>query len=353
MLKLENISKKLGDFTLSGISMEIREGEYYVLLGRSGSGKTQLLELIAGLNEADSGKIWLDDEDITFKKIQDRNIGLVFQDYAIFPNLTVFGNIAYSLHCRKTDKPTIKKEVTRIAKELNISHLLNRFTHNLSGGELQRVALARTLITSPRLLLLDEPLASIDASLKDDIKRTFRQLNRKGLTIIHVTHDYSEAVSLATWIGVIHNGRVIQEGSPDDVFGKPANRFVARYAGIRNFFRVRFSKEGLSWKAESDGKLAFNLTEGSYPEEGLIIIKSSAISIYNAELPRDTGNCFKGVVKDISPCEQGMELLVEAGELFYVDVPMNDFKKLQITDTSDVWISFPSEACIVLNGGSV
>jgi len=351
MLKLENISKKLGNFSLAEISMEIRNGEYYVLLGRSGSGKTQLLELIAGLNDPDSGKIWLDNEDITTKKIQERNIGLVFQDYAIFPNLTVFGNIAYSLRCKKTDKKVINNEVTRIAKELNISHLLNRFTNNLSGGELQRVALARTLITSPRLLLLDEPLASIDASLKDDIKRTFRQLNRKGLTIVHVTHDYSEAVSLATRIGVIHNGRILQEGLPDDVFGKPVNRFVARYAGIRNFFRVKFRNEGRSWKAECNGNLVLNLPEGKYPEEGLIIIRSNAISIFKADSSNEAGNCFRGVVKEISPCEQGMEFLVEAGEMFYVDVPVNDFKKLQITEASDVWISFPAEACIALPGG--
>lgn len=351
MLKLENISKKLGNFSLAEISMEIRNGEYYVLLGRSGSGKTQLLELIAGLNDPDSGKIWLDNEDITTKKIQERNIGLVFQDYAIFPNLTVFGNIAYSLRCKKTDKKDINNEVTRIAKELNISHLLNRFTNNLSGGELQRVALARTLITSPRLLLLDEPLASIDASLKDDIKRTFRQLNRKGLTIVHVTHDYSEAVSLATRIGVIHNGRILQEGLPDDVFGKPVNRFVARYAGIRNFFRVKFRNEGRSWKAECNGNLVLNLPEGKYPEEGLIIIRSNAISIFKADPSNEAGNCFRGVVKELSPSEQGIELLVEAGEMFYVDVPMNDFKKLQITEASDVWISFPAEACIALPGG--
>jgi ABC-type Fe3+/spermidine/putrescine transport system ATPase subunit len=351
MLKLENISKKLGNFNLSGISMEIRKGEYYVLLGRSGSGKTQLLELIAGLNDPDSGKIWLDNEDITTRKIQERNIGLVFQDYAIFPNLTVFGNIAYSLHCRKTNKATINKEVTGVAKELNINHLLNRYTNNLSGGELQRVALARTLITSPRLLLLDEPLASIDASLKDDIKRTFRQLNRKGLTIVHVTHDYSEAVSLATKIGVIHNGRIVQEGKPDAVFGKPANRFVARYAGMRNFFRVRFRNEGRSWKADCDGKIALSLPEGNYPDEGLIIIRSNAISISKAEPQNETGNCFKGVVREVAPCEYGMELLVDAGELFYVDVPSNDFNKLQITEASDVWISFPAEACIVLQSG--
>jgi molybdate/tungstate transport system ATP-binding protein len=351
MLKLEKISKKLGDFSLSAISIDIRDGEYYVLLGRSGSGKTKLLELIAGLSDPDSGKIWLDDEDISFKRIQDRNIGLVFQDYAVFPNLTVFGNIAYPLHCRKTDKITVNKEVNRVAKELNISHLLNRYTHNLSGGELQRVALARTLIISPRLLLLDEPMASIDTNLKDDIKRTFRQLNKKGLTIIHVTHDYSEAVSLASRIGVIHNGCIIQEGLPDEVFLKPANRFVARYAGIRNFFRVRFRNEGNSWKAECDGQLVINLPDGNYPEEGLIILRNDAISIIKEEPAHKTENLFKGVVKDISPCEQGMELMVEAGELFYVDIPLNDFKELNITENSDVWISFSAEACVVLQGG--
>jgi molybdate/tungstate transport system ATP-binding protein len=350
MLKLENISKKLGDFTLSGISMIIRDGEYYVLLGRSGSGKTQLLELIAGLNFPDSGKIYLDDEDITFKNIQDRNIGLVFQDYAIFPNLTVFGNIAYSLHCRKVDKNTINKKVVQVAKELNIIDLLNRLTNNLSGGELQRVALARTLITSPQLLLLDEPLASIDASLKDDIKRIFRQLNKRGLSIVHVTHDYTEAVSLATRIGVIHNGRIIQEGSPDEVFGKPVNRFVARYAGIRNFFRGKFRKEGQSWKADCDGKLVINLADRNYPEEGLIIIRSSDICLSNVEPLHKTSNCLKGVIKEIWPCDKGMELRVEAGELFYVDVPVNDYYKLQVSEDSEVWISFPAEACTVLGG---
>jgi ABC-type Fe3+/spermidine/putrescine transport system ATPase subunit len=351
MLKLENVSKKLGNFSLSGISLEINNGEYYVLLGRSGSGKTQLLELIAGLNDPDSGNIWLDNEDITLRKIQERKIGLVFQDYAIFPNLTVFGNIAYSLHCRKNDKETIKNEVARIATELNISHLLNRFTNNLSGGELQRVALARTLITSPRLLLLDEPLASLDASLKDDIKRTFRQLNKKGLTIVHVTHDYSEAVSLATKIGVLHNGRIVQEGKPENVFGKPANRFVARYAGVRNFFRVKFRNEDSKWKADCEGKTVLCLPEGSYPEEGLIIIRSDAISISDAKPSDATVNCFKGIVSEIWPCEQGMELLVEAGETFYVDVPVNDFTKLRIGENSDVWISFPAEACVALPGG--
>lgn len=350
MLRLCDINKRLGDFCLSEINIDIPGGEYYVLLGRSGSGKTQLLELIAGLNDPDSGKIFINGEDVTEKRIQARNVGLVFQDYAIFPNMTVFGNIAYSLHARNTARNEIKSKVRAIADELNISHLLNRFTNNLSGGELQRVALARTLITSPRLLLLDEPMASIDASLKDDIKKIFRQLNKKGLTIVHVTHDYREAVSLASRVGVIHNGHIIQEGTPSTVFTRPVNRFVARYAGIRNFFRVKFSFGEGRWHARSERELVFTMNEDHYPGEGLIIIRSDAITI-SCHKPLDIPvNCFSGIVKDIFPIDGGMELMIDAGEVFFVDVQANEFKLLGLKELEKVWISFPPEAGVVLQG---
>lgn len=350
MLKLKNINKKLGNFALSGITIEIFEGEYYVLLGRSGSGKTQLLELIAGLNLPDSGEIWINNRDVTRKKIQERQVGLVFQDYAIFPNMTVFGNIAYSLHSRRLKRKEINQKVNKIAEEMNIKDILDRFTNNLSGGELQRVALARTLINSPRLLLLDEPMASIDASLKDDIRRTLRQLNRNGLTIIHVTHDYREAVSLATRIGVIHNGHIIQEGLPEVVFSRPVNKFVARYAGIRNFFRVKFSAQNGRWKAQCDNKLIFTIKGSGFPAEGLIILKSDDIKISDSKPDAGSDNCFRGVVREINPSEYGMEIMVDAGEIFYVDLPVNDFKSMQIRESSGVWITFPGEAAVVLPG---
>jgi ABC-type Fe3+/spermidine/putrescine transport system ATPase subunit len=350
MLKLKNINKKLGSFALSGINIEIHEGEYFVLLGRSGSGKTQLLELIAGLSIPDSGEIWINKQDVTRKKIQERPVGLVFQDYAIFPNMTVFGNIAYPLHSRKLKKGEINQKVNRIAEEMNISNLLDRFTQNLSGGELQRVALARTLVNSPKLLLLDEPMASIDASLKDDIKRTFRQLNRNGLTIIHVTHDYREAVSLAGRVGVIHNGHIIQEGPPEMVFSKPINKFVARYAGIRNFFRVKFWRENDSWNARCDNNLVFKISGNGFPEEGLMILKSDDIKIMASEPLSGLDNCFKGVIREINTSEYGMEVTIDAGEFFYVDLPVCDFKSLQIRESSDVWVTFPKEAAIALPG---
>ena len=265
----------------------------------------------------------------TEKKIQERRIGLVFQDYAIFPNMTVFGNIAYSLNTGKTDKGIIRERVRKVARDLNISHLLERDTHHLSGGELQRVALARTLITSPRLLLLDEPMASIDASLKDDIKRLLRSLNRQGLTIIHVTHDYREAVSLASRVGVIHNGRIIQEGSPDDVFRRPVNKFVARYSGIRNFFRVEFKKENGEWKAICNDKMVFKLSENSYPKEGLLILRSDDIKISLDKPSSFAGNCFKGIVRRFCHQNMGWKLQLMQVKFFMLIfqlIPINNIR---------------------------
>jgi len=352
MLKLNHISKRMGIFHISDICIEIPDGTYYVLLGRSGSGKTQLLELIAGLNKPDSGEIWLQENNITHARMQERKIGLVFQDYAIFPNMSVFNNIAYSLTSGRYNKNEVRGKVLKVATELNITHLLERNTHHLSGGELQRVALARTLITSPKLLLLDEPMASIDASLKDDVKRLLRRLNREGLTIIHVTHDYREAVSLASKVGVIHNGRIIQEGTPDDVFRKPVNRFVARYAGIRNFFRVRFENVNGSLRAVSHNNVIFSLSGDEYPSEGLLLLRSDDIAISLSRPNSQALNVYRGVIAEILPSEYGVEITVDAGEVFYIDLSSDTYKNHPFKEQSEVWITFAPEACIALPRGS-
>ncbi|MCX6321163.1 MAG: ABC transporter ATP-binding protein [Bacteroidia bacterium] len=350
MLKLTDINRKLGDFALTDINLEIPEGQYYVLLGRSGSGKTQLLELIAGLEYPDSGTIMLDNEDITRRRIQDRKVGIVFQDYAVFPHMTVFGNIAYPLKARKEDKKSIAEKVEKAATAMNIKHILERNTEKLSGGELQRVALARTLITSPRLLLLDEPLSSLDASLKDDMKRLLRNLNKAGQTIIHVTHDYNDAISLAKRVGVIHNGRIIQEGSVDEVFKNPSNRFVARYAGIRNFFRVEITREKGILSGITKHNVMFKLEGENRGKDGLLIIKSDSI-VLTKEMPEDTGhNIIKGKITEIIPSEFGMEITLDAGDLFYVNILTPVFEKLRFVEEEEVWMSFPSKAIVALKG---
>ena len=350
MLRLININRRLGDFALRDINLEVSDGQYYVLLGRSGSGKTQLLELIAGLEHPDTGTIILDGADITTQRIQDRKVGIVFQDYAVFPHMTVFGNIAYPLRARKEDKKSIAEKVEKAATAMNIKHILERSTEKLSGGELQRVALARTLITSPRLLLLDEPLSSLDTSLKDDLKRLLRNLNIAGQTIIHVTHDYGDAVSLAKRVGVIHNGKIIQEGSVDEVFKNPSNRFVARYAGIRNFFRVNISGEKGLFIGTTEHNVKFKLNGVSAGNESLLLIKSDSIVLTN-EMPEDKElNAIKGKITEIIPSEFGMEVTIDAGDLFYVNIITSDMEKLRLIEQKEVWMSFTSKDIVVING---
>jgi ABC-type Fe3+/spermidine/putrescine transport system ATPase subunit len=350
MLRLININRRLGDFALTDINLEISDGQYYVLLGRSGSGKTQLLELIAGLEHPDTGSIILDNEDITKQKIQNRKVGIVFQDYAVFPHMTVFGNLAYPLKVRNESKSSIAEKVENAANSMNIRHLLERGTEKLSGGELQRVALARTLITSPRLLLLDEPLSSLDTSLKDDLKRLLRNLNKAGQTIIHVTHDYGDAVSLAKRVGVIHNGKIIQEGSVSEVFNNPANRFVARYAGIRNFFRVDIVGDNGNLSGVTEHNTLFRLDGVPNVRDRLILIRNESIVITN-EKPSDIKlNSFKGKVIEMIPSEYGMEVTIDTGDLFYADTPASEIDELRLTEGKEVWISFPSNSIVVIGG---
>lgn len=346
MLTLNKINRRLGSFALTDISLEVSDGEYYVLLGRSGSGKTQLLELIAGLELPDSGTILLDNNDITRHRIQDRKIGIVFQDYAVFPHMSVFGNIAYPLKVKNDDKKTIAAKVEQAAATMNIKHILDRNTEKLSGGERQRVALARTLVTSPRLLLLDEPLSSLDTSLKDDLKRLLRNLNKAGQTIIHVTHDYADAISLAKRVGVIHNGKIIQEGHVTEVFKTPSNRFVARYAGIRNFYRVAVT--GSSGISSNNVRFKLNGTPAS--PDSLLLIKSDSIRISDVMPSDNSMNILKGIISEIIPSEFGVEVTIDAGETFYVNVPESEKMNLKLEENKEIWISFSSKDIVIING---
>jgi molybdate/tungstate transport system ATP-binding protein len=349
MLKLNDINRKLGNFALKDINLVVSEGQYYVLLGRSGSGKTQLLELIAGLEHPDRGSIILDNMDITNQRIQDRSIGIVFQDYAIFPHMTVRGNIEYPLKVRKTDKKTIAEKVEKAAVAMNIKHILDRHTDKLSGGELQRVALARTLITSPRILLLDEPFSSLDTSLKDDLKRILRNLNKDGLTIIHVTHDYGDAISLAKRVGVIHNGTIIQEGTVEEVFKNPSNRFVARYAGIRNFFKVEFEGKNGELTGFTKQNVSFRIMGEAPGNSGLLILKSDSIHL-SREKPLDNNlNNISGRISEIIPSEFGYEITVDAGDLFYVNLPSSLYVQNKFAEGENVWMSFSPDAVVILN----
>lgn len=347
MLEINKISKSYGKFELREINLDISDGEYFVLLGRSGSGKSQLLEVISGLRKPDSGEIILDGKDITEHKIQVREIGLVFQDFALFPHLTVKENIAYPLKMNGLEREEIDRKVEAIAEEVNITDILSRKPTLLSGGEKQRVAVARTLVRSPKIILLDEPMSSIDTPLRDDLRRLLRKINGRGLTILHVTHDYREAIRLADRVGVIHNGRIIQTGAPEEVFNNPVNRFVARFAGIQNFFKVTIERKGSETIGTGFDGFNFLLPSGDYPPDGMIMIRSTDLKL-SLDSPGCKNNCTSGVIKELNRAEYGYEAYIEAGETFYATFSEEMLKKLSLKTGMKIYISFSPDAIRVM-----
>ncbi len=242
-VELVKVTKKFGKVTaVENVSLEIPHGKFTALLGPSGSGKTTILYLIAGIYKPTAGKILFDGKDVTRLKPNERNVGLVFQNYALYPHMKVYDNIAFPLRLARKPTSYIDRRVKRIARMLNIDHLLDRYPAQLSGGQQQRVALARALVKEPSVLLLDEPLSNIDAILRVRIRSELKRLQKDlGITAIYVTHDQSEALAMADKIVVINNGRVQQEGTPQEIYNYPRNVFVASFIGNppANIFRAK------------------------------------------------------------------------------------------------------------------
>ncbi len=344
MLELKNISKRFPDFCLKDVSFSVNQGDYFILLGESGAGKSMLLETIAGLVQSDSGSILLEGKDITHHKIQNRGIGLVFQDHAVFPHMTVYENISYSLHGRISGHEEKKKMVRMIAEQLSISGLLDRRPSTLSGGELQRVALARTLIQEPRVLLLDEPLASLDSRIKSELRTQLRMIHRQGQTIVHVTHDYEEALSLGNRIAVIHNGSIIQVGTPEEVFLNPTSEFVAYFVGVRNFFRVRLTGEKYNTVALADKKIAIRLLPTDNGPEGFIMIRGEDIILSKESLDSSATNNLVGTITEIIPGVKGIDVVVDAGINLHALITPESLTHLELSEGKRIWLHFKATA---------
>lgn len=221
--------KRYGDFTaLCGVSLDIREGEFFTLLGPSGCGKTTLLRMIAGFNSIEGGDFFFGSRHINDVPAHKRDIGMVFQNYAIFPHLTVRENVAYGLKARKIPAAQIKPQVDEALDLVQISHLADRKPSELSGGQQQRVALARAFVIEPSVLLMDEPLSNLDAKLRVQMRSVIKKLQRRlGITTIYVTHDQEEALAISDRIAVMKDGRIMQIGTPSEIYAKPQNPFVA------------------------------------------------------------------------------------------------------------------------------
>ena len=234
---IKNAVKKYGDFTaVNGISLNIEQGEFFTLLGPSGCGKTTLLRMIAGFNTVDGGEICFDEQVINTLPAHKRDIGMVFQNYAIFPHLNVADNVAYGLKARKVPKEQITPRVDEALKMVQIDQLKARQPNELSGGQQQRVALARAFVIEPGVLLMDEPLSNLDAKLRVQMRTTIKKLQRRlGITTVYVTHDQEEALAISDRIAVMNQGNIMQIGKPEEIYRKPANPFVANFIGVSNF----------------------------------------------------------------------------------------------------------------------
>ena len=345
MLRIENISKKYGQFELNDITFQVDKGDYFMLLGPSGAGKSIILEVIAGLIKPDKGSVFIEGIDITKLAIGSRSVGLVFQDLAIFPHLSVYDNIAFSLKRKGVKGQDLKSRVNGLAEGFSISHLIKRNPQNLSGGELQRVALARTLALKPKVLLLDEPLSSIDVQLRAGLKSLLRGINRDGQTVIHVTHDYDEAISLGSQVAVVNSGRIVQTGTPVDVFRNPASEFVANFSGIKNFFIGTISDS-------SEHDLRFFTTNGIniwlYADdnsgEGYVSFPENSVSIALENPHTSAINTFQGLIVDIFQQKHGFEIWVDIGIRVAALITWESLERLNLTTGHKVWVSVKANA---------
>ena len=235
-ITIKNAVKKYGDTTvISGLNLEIRDGELFTLLGPSGCGKTTLLRMIAGFNSIEGGDFYFNQERINDKDPSKRNIGMVFQNYAIFPHMTVRENVAFGLKNRKLGKEVIRQETDRFLAMMKIDQYADRLPENLSGGQQQRVALARALVIKPDVLLMDEPLSNLDAKLRLEMRQAIREIQKDvGITTVYVTHDQEEAMSISDTIAVMREGVIQHLGTPRDIYQRPQNIFVATFIGQTN-----------------------------------------------------------------------------------------------------------------------
>ncbi|HEX7275048.1 MAG TPA: ABC transporter ATP-binding protein [Nitrososphaeraceae archaeon] len=247
-LSIRNLTKKYGQLTaLEDFSLDISSGEFMVLLGPSGCGKTTVLRCIAGLTDITSGEIYIGNELVNKLPPKDRDVAMVFQNYSLYPHMNVYDNIAFPLKMRKVHKEKINESVRKIARLLNIDNLLERKPKEISGGQMQRVALGRALVREPKIFLMDEPLSNLDAKLRTEMRVEIKKLQEKvGITTLYITHDQAEAMSMAYNVGVMDSGKLLQLDSPQKVYTEPANQFVASFIGVppMNFLKFKIIKEG-------------------------------------------------------------------------------------------------------------
>ena len=309
-LSLDSLTRSYGDLTVvNGVTLDIPHGEFLVLLGPSGCGKTTTLRMIAGFVEPSSGTIHIGEQNVTGKPPWKRNSGLVFQNYALFPHMTVAENVAFGLEMRQVEKSAMDKRVGDALRMVRLDHLGHRDPREMSGGQQQRVALARALAIQPDVLLLDEPLSNLDAKLREEVRIEIRELQRKlGLTTILVTHDQEEALTVADRLVVMQDGHVRQIGSKRDLYERPADRFIASFIGRSCFNDGMVTQSG---RFETEDGLVFKVTDHAGVGPASLALRPERFVI--GDQARSLDNYFTGIVEFVSYLGSSVDAHVRLG----------------------------------------
>jgi len=349
-LRVVEASKTFGRFTaLTEVSFEARRGEFVCVLGPSGCGKTTLLRIIAGLEKQDAGRVFFQDRDVSTLPVSKRNVGIVFQSYALFPNLTAAQNVGYGLRSRRQDKSANRKRVEELLQLVGLQLMGPKYPAQLSGGQQQRVALARAMALSPDLLLLDEPLSALDAQVRIMLRSEVRALQQRlGVTTIMVTHDQEEALTMADRILVMDHGRIVQVGTPLEIYHKPATPFVASFIGSMNFIgnavkeslgTVRIDGVSLEVEDGSD-RIApgVPVTVAIRPED--VLVGKAGENGTNALPARVDGLEFRGSRYRVT---LHLPLGSTGGSTIQADIPIEMINRLGIREDADVSIRLPAD----------
>ena len=344
MITVKGLKVDLGGFILQNINLDVEPGVYFIILGPTGAGKTVLLEAIAGLYPVLQGTISVNDKEISRLSPEKRGIGIVYQDQALFPHLSVEENIAFGLKSMKCPRQEIKPRVDSMVETVGIAHLLQRSPPTLSGGEKQKVALVRALVTEPAVLLLDEPLSALDPENKEKMQWELAEMHRRlKVTIIHVTHDFEEAIALGHRVAVLNEGRIVQVGTPEDILRQPNSEFVAHFALSRNIFLGEASSADDGYVFVNIGSIKL-MTVTELRGRVHLSLRPEDILISMEPLQSTPRNSFEGTITDVVDRGAVMHVTVNVPPDFICLVTRQAFEELDLRKGVMVWVTFKASA---------
>jgi molybdopterin-binding protein len=350
VLRIESLTVTLGAFSIDEISLAIEEGEYFIVLGPTGAGKTILLETIAGIHTPRGGRILLDGQEITTMAPRSRPFGIVYQDYMLFPHLTVGANIGFGLRQRKVSRGERETFVREICSVLEIGHLVDRFPGSLSGGEQQRVALARALVLRPRVLLLDEPLSALDGRTRERMRKELAEVRRlTGTTIVQITHHFEDVFALADRVAIMREGRLVQVGETMEVFLHPADPFVAEFLGVGNIIRGRSTAAGALVRISS-GRAPDFCAVSDLVGDVVATLHAEDVILSDGPFVSSARNSLPGTVSAIVPCGGTIRVQLDVGFPLTAVLTRESCRDLDLAVGCEVFATFKASAVHVIRG---